>query len=1092
MKTVGYGLAGRLAGFFLESKLTPLLMIAAMLLGTLAVLKTPREEEPQIVVPFADVMVGLPGAGSAEVEDRIVRPLERLLKELPGVEYVYSVAMNDMAMVTVRFKVGWDQERALVNIYDAMSGGMDQFPPGAMPPVTKARLIDDVPFLTYTLWSETEDPLLLRDLAGALEEEIRTVPEVSVTGITGGRRRELQVLLDPKALASSGFTPQQVIGRLQAANAAAPAGELVTGEQAVLVRTDAFLRTAEDVRGVIVGVRGDRPVRLDAVARVAEVGEPTDYAVFLAGAAAYEKGVDLPPGRAAEAVTLSVAKRKGSDATRVAEAIIHRVESVRGRVIPGDVHLTLTRDYGETANEKASDLLFHLFVAVIAVTIFIALTLGWRGAAVNFISVPITFALTLFTYYLFGYTLNRVTLFALIFVTGIVVDDSIIVVENIFRHYKGRAARRPGPAILAAVSEVGNPTVLATLTVIVSVFPMAYVGGLMGPYMRPMPIGAALAMTFSLLVALTVSPWLSRRLIKPGAESAGDEHGGAPPRIRKFYTAVLGPILAHPRRGVIALGVTTGLLLLAVLLIPLKVVTVKMLPFDNKSEVQVLLDFPDGTPLETSLSGARDVADALVEIPEVTDLQVYAGAAAPTTFNGLVRHYDLRRSPNQADVQINLLPKKERKRKSHELAGVIRGLAEPVASAAGARLKVVEVPPGPPVLSTLVAEVYGPDQNSRIALARKVRDVFESTPGVVDVDWMVDDPQPQWVLDVDHTRAALAGVSESSVTQAVQLALTGIPVGSIHPEDAFEDVPLTVRWPRGVGESLEDIEDIRVPSTTGTPVPAAAVIEPRRAVREPARFRKNGVPLVYVVGDVAGQQESPVYAILDMKDRIAALTGPTGEKVAEHFAADPANTTDAAVRWDGEWDITRKVFRDLGIAFGVVLILIYMLITAWFQDFRTPLVMMTAIPLSLVGIIPGHWIMHGFFTATSMIGFIALAGIMVRNSVLLIDFVNLALDRGLPLDQAVLEGGAVRFRPIVLTAGTVVVGAIVILFDPIFQGLAISLMAGSIASTVLTLVAVPVLYYLMERSRAARAGTGDGDGDTLDLIVPEPAEEVTV
>jgi multidrug efflux pump subunit AcrB len=1090
MKTEGYGVAGRLAAFFLESKLTPLLMIAALLLGALAIIKTPREEEPQIVVPFADVMVGLPGADAAEVEDRIVRPLERLLKELPGVEYVYAVAMNDAAMVTVRFQVGWDQERALVNVYDAMSGSMDRFPAGALPPVTKARLIDDVPFLTFTLWSETADPLLMRDLAGALEEEIRTVPEVSVTGITGGRRRQLEILLDPEALASAGLTTRHLISRLQAANAASPAGELLTGERSVLVRTDAFLRSVDDVRAVVVGVRNERPIRLDAVARIEEVGEPTDYAVFLAGAAAGEKNIDLPSGHAAGAVTLTVAKRKGADATRVAEAVIHRVEDVRGRILPGEVHLTLTRDYGETADEKAGDLLLHLFMAVVSVTVVIALTLGLRGSMVIFISVPITFALTLFTYYLFGYTLNRVTLFALIFVTGIVVDDSIIVVENIFRHYKTRRARRPGSAILAAVSEVGNPTVLATLTVIVSVFPMAYVGGLMGPYMRPMPIGAALAMTFSLLVALTVSPWLSRRLLKPGTLTTDDETESAPPGIRRFYRRLVGPMLARPRRGVIALSVTAGLLGLAMLMLPLKLVTVKMLPFDNKSEIQVLLDFPDGTPLETSLSGARDVAAALAKIPEVTDLQVYAGAAAPHTFNGLVRHYDLRRAPNLADVQINLLPKKERKRQSHELASVVRAMAGPVAAANGALLKIVEVPPGPPVLSTLVAEVYGPDQESRIALARKVRDVFESTPGVVDVDWLVDDPQPQWILDVDPTRAALAGVDETSVTQAVQLALAGIPVGSLHPDDAFEDVPLTVRWPRGEGESLEDLGDIRVSSTHGTPVPAAAVIEPHRTERRPARHRKDGTPLVYVIGEVAGAQESPVYAILDMKDRIAALTGSTGETVAQHFADNPANTTAAAVRWDGEWDITRKVFRDLGIAFGVVLILIYMLITAWFQDFRTPLVMMTAIPLSLVGIIPGHWILGGFFTATSMIGFIALAGIMVRNSVLLLDFVNLARERGLSLEEAVLEAGAVRLRPIALTAGTVVVGAIVILFDPIFEGLAISLMAGSIASTVLTLVAVPVLFYMMERGRAASPASAEGD--TAETTSPAPQEEVTV
>ncbi len=816
----------------------------------------------------------------------------------------------------------------------------------------------------------------------------------------------------------------------------------------------------------MVGVADGRPIRLGAVASIVEVAQTESYVAMIGGAAEHEHGSGQRAGASAPAVTLTIAKRKGADATRVAEAVLQRVDSARGRLIPSDVHLTVARDYGETANEKATDLLKHLGIAIVLVTVLTAVVLGIRGSVVVFVSVPVTFALTLFTYYLFGYTLNRVTLFALIFITGIVVDDSIIIVENIYRHLAMRRTPRVRSAILAAVSEVGNPTVLATLTVIASVFPMAYVGGLMGPYMRPMPIGASMAMTFSLIVALTIAPWLGKRLLKV-KEGAGSEHAEetAPPKLRKFYDRVLGPLLDEPRKGMMVLGGITLLLLATLTLLPLKVVTVKMLPFDNKSEMQVLVDMPEGTPLETTDAAARDIASALSSLPEVTGMQVYTGAAGPITFNGLVRHYDYRRGPESADIQVNLLPKGERKRKSHQLAGVLRERALPAAQRHGADIKVVELPPGPPVLSTLVAEVYGPDQEQRLELARKVRDIMESTPGVVDVDWMVEAPQKEWTLEVDRTQAALTGVAPAAVAQSVYMALSGVPVGNLHMEDLFEPVPMVVRWPRDEQTSLHAVGDVRVPSQMGMLVPAASLVHPVEHERSVSLYRKNGRPVVYVVGELSGKQESPVYAILDMKKRIETLTGSRGEPVTQLFAAQPRTQDAYAVRWDGEWEITRQVFRDLGMAFGVVLLLIYMLIAGWFKNLITPLVMMVSIPLSLIGIILGHWAFGGFFTATSMIGFIALAGVMVRNGVLLLDFVNLALERGLPLKEAILESGAVRLRPIVLTAGTVVVGALVILVDPIFQGLAISLIGGSITATVLTLVVVPILYYMMERKR---------------------------
>jgi multidrug efflux pump subunit AcrB len=1068
MRSEGYGLAGRLAALSLDSKLTSLLLLGALLLGGLAILKTPREEEPQIVVPFADVIVGLPGAAPGEVEDRVTRPIEQLAAELPGVEYVYATSFSDMSMVTVRFKVGDDQERSLVKLYDVLARNMDAFPPGATPPLVKARLIDDVPILGLTLWQENGDTSLLRDLAAALDEEIHSIPEVSKTEILGGNRRTLEVRLDPRAMATLGIDASRVVNTLQAANVAAPGGTLVADGRAISVRTSALLETPDDVASLVVGVVDGRPVRLGSVADIVPSAEQDQYVSILGGvsrpALRDPKAAEPLPGRVAPAVTLSVAKRKGSDATRVAEAVLSRVERVRGRLLPADVHLTVTRDYGETANEKASDLLKHLGIAILLVTLLTGIVLGARGSAVVFVSVPVTFALTLFTYYLFGYTLNRVTLFALIFITGIVVDDSIIVVENITRHLSMRPSTRMRPAILAAVSEVGNPTVLATLTVIASVFPMAFVGGLMGPYMRPMPIGASLAMTFSLLVALTIAPWLSKRLFRARPESES-----ANPRIRRLYDRVLGPLLDHPRRGWTVLGVIAGLTLASFALLPLRVVTVKMLPFDNKSEMQVLVDLPDGTPLETTAGAAREVADALASVPEVKGIQIYTGLAGPITFNGLVRHYDYRRGPQFADLQVNLAAKSERKRKSHALAAVLRERALPAAARYGARLKVVELPPGPPVLSTLVAEVYGPDASSRLALAGRVKQIMQSTPGVVDVDWMVEDPQPEWKLHIDQTEAALAGVAPASLSGTIALALSGVPAGTLHPRDTFEPVPLVVRWPREDRNDLFTVTDLRIPTMSGGWVPAAAILRPEAGTIQTSLYRKNGRPVVYVTGELSGRQESPVYAILDMKRRVDALRGEQGEPVAQLFAAQPASEGSYAVRWDGEWDITRHVFRDLGMAFGVVLILIYMLIAGWFKDLRTPLVMMVSIPLSLVGVILGHWVFRGFFTATSMIGFIALAGVMVRNGVLLLDFVALARERGLPLREALLESGAVRLRPIALTAGTVIVGALVILFDPIFQGLAISLIGGSVTATVLTLVVVPVVYNLMERNRAPRS-----------------------
>ena len=1048
--TAELGPAGRLGALFLDSKLTPLLVVAALALGALAVSQTAREEEPQIVVPIVDVFVGLPGADPAEVEDRLTVPLEKRLWEIPGVEYVYSASMPERAMVTVRFRVGDDLEDSLVAVWEKIASGLHLAASGATMPLVQLRSIDDVPVLALTLWSPERDGFELRRIAAELGREIAAVEEVSELRLIGGERRVVRVELDTEALRARSVDPLALATALSSNDVETSAGAFRDGGSEVLVSTDAFLESAEEIEDLVVGAAGGRPVRLRDVARVIDGPEEPSSSVLYGGGAA---GTGFHP-----AVTLAIAKRKGADAHHVVGAVRERVEGLRGTLLPEDVRTAVTRDYGETANQKAGELLLHLGLAILSVSVVIGFFLGWRGALVVFVSVPVSFALTLFVYYVFGYTLNRVTLFALIFVTGIVVDDSIIVVENIVRHFHERKrSESVREAALAAVNEVGNPTILATLTVVASVLPMAFVRGLMGPYMRPMPVGASLAMAFSLLVALIAAPWFAIRLLR---DANAEEETGE--RTRRIVRRILGPMLERPRRAWLFLGLVTAALVASIALVPLKLVAVKMLPFDDKSEMQVVLDFPEGTPLETSTRAAREVADALLPEREVVETVVYAGTSAPIDFNGLVRHYDLRSGGHVASVHVLLEPKDRRSEQSHPIAKRLRPKVVEVAERWGAAAKVVEVPPGPPVLATLVAEIYGPTFEERRRTAERVREIFETTPGVVDIDWTLEAPQHEVVLDVDRDEAMLRGIPPASIARAARLALRGEDVGVLHVAQT-EPIPIRVRLPVADRSGAGELGELALASADGSPVALGELTTVRERTLPPSRWRKNLLPVVYVTGDVAGDAESPVYAILDMEERLEALELPSGGRMALHYTDEPTSTERAAMKWDGEWHITYEVFRDLGAAFGAVLLLIYLLIVGWFGSFRVPWVMMIAIPLSLVGILPGHWLFGAFFTATSMIGFIALAGIMVRNSVLLIDFVDLERAAGRSLAEAVQEAVAVRFRPILLTAGTVVVGAIVILFDPIFQGLAISLMFGALASTALTLGVVPLVYFMVER-----------------------------
>lgn len=1059
------GIAGRVANVFIDSKLTPLIMIAALLIGTFAILLTPREEEPQIVVPLIDLFVPYPGASASEVEARIAKPLEKIINEIQGVEYIYSTSMPDFALITVRYFVGENTEESLVKLWSVLMKNMDKMPGQNVFPLIKSKVIDDVPILTLTLWSEHYEGYMLRRISAQLAEELKKVDDVANIEMTGGLKRKVRVILDQTRMQAYNVDPLQISRQIQGANQNLTVGNFQNLNQDFLVETGEFLQKSEDVENLVVGVFGNNPVYLRDVAEIVDGPEEVkDYVFFGMGAAGLKK-IESSNGLAhAEfpAVTISIAKRKGADAMNVAEQVLEKVEALKGVLIPGDIHISETRNYGKTASEKVTTLLEHLFGAVIAVTIVVGIFLGWRGGLVIFASVPVTFGLTLFVYYLFGYTLNRVTLFALIFVTGIVVDDSIIIAENIHRHFSMRKLP-PLQTAIAAINEVGNPTILATFTVIASVLPMAFVSGLMGPYMSPMPIGASLAMSFSLLVALIATPWLSYRLLKSDGPVKDDENILENSRIYKVYQKVLSPLLNNDKKAYTVLGIGALLLLIAILFLPLKLVEVKMLPFDNKSEFQVIIDMPEGTTLEQTALVTKEIASYLRTEPEVENYQYYVGTNAPINFNGLVRHYYMRRGKNMADIQVNLVHKSERDDQSHPISRRVRPKVQEIARRYNARVKIAEVPPGPPVLSTIVAEIYGPNYEQQIAFAEKVRDIFDNTAGVVDVDWLVEDDQEKYTLIVDKEKAALTGVNSQQIAQTLRIALNGADVGLLHDKSELEPISIELRLSRENRSSISRLGNVAVRSQNGQMIPVSDLVSVEKKIEDKSIYRKNMKRVVYVTADVAGEIESPIYALLDMDEKIEALDAPNGVKVSPIYAGEPFMQEEISLKWDGEWQITYEVFRDLGAAFGVVLIIIYLLIVAWFQSFKVPLVMMVAIPLSLVGIIPGHFFHGAFFTATSMIGMIALAGIMVRNSVLIIDFIELRLEDGVSLKNAVLEAGAVRMRPILLTAGTVVIGAIVILFDPIFQGLAIALMWGAIASTVLTLGLVPLIYYLVER-----------------------------
>jgi multidrug efflux pump subunit AcrB len=1046
------GPAGKFARIWIGSKLTPLVIAGSLLLGGFAVWKLPREEEPQIIVPMVDVFVQMPGASAREVEERVTKPMEKLLWEIPGVEYIYSTSSPGMSTAIVRFLVGQDEEKSIVRLNQKLNANLDLIPPGASPPLVKPRSIDDVPILALTFWSKRYGDFELRRIAAQADDTIKQTPDVSAVALTGGQRREIRITLDPSRLGAYNLSPLQVVGALGLSNRRMRSGQFANGNQQYLLETGEFLRTAEDVRNVVAGVANDKPIFVHDVAQVTDGGEePSQYVRFSEGKGFYP------------AVTIAVSKRKGTNAVTVGADVLHRVEALRGTVIPSDVEMTITRNYGDTAKEKSNELLWHMLIAVISVSVLIAITLGRRESLIVFVAIPVTLALTLTVFYLHGYTLNRITLFALIFSIGILVDDAIVVVENIVRHWRMPAnhGRPPFEVAIEAVDEVGNPTILATLAVVAAILPMAFVGGLMGPYMRPIPIGASAAMLFSLLVAFIVTPWAAVRILRPGRNHEGEREDF----FTRLYRRFMGGLLHRAVLRWSFVGGVVVLLLASVSLFYFGFVKVKMLPFDNKSEFQVIVDMPTGTTLEETARVTQSLAEETGKQREVVNVETYVGTASPYNFNGLVRHYYLRRGPNVADIQVNLLPKAARDLQSHEIAKQVRQRIEPIAERYGARIKVAEVPPGPPVLETLVAEVYGPDMDRRIALARQIRDLFQQTKGVVDVDWYVEDDQPKYSLRVDEEKAAINGISEEDIARAMQVASAGYAAGLLHQDAEKEDVSLTVRLDRATRSDIERIQSLKIGGRNGRQVALGELVHVEKAIEDKSIYHKNLMPVTYVTADIAGEIESPVYAVLKLGPEIDKIKIPEGYQIEQHMAALPSDSGRYSMKWDGEWHITYEVFRDLAIAFAAVLILIYGLVVGWFQSFVTPLIIMAAIPFSLVGILPAHGLLHAFFTATSMIGFIAGAGIVVRNSIILVDFIELRLAEGMPLDAAVIDAGAVRFRPMMLTAAAVVVGSSVILFDPIFQGLAIALMAGEIASLLLSRMTVPVLFYLVNKGR---------------------------
>ena len=1066
------GFSGRVARLFLASELTPLLALSALLMGLFAVLVTPREEEPQINVTFANIFIAFPGASASQVENLVAAPMEKLLGEIDGVKHIYSVSRPGIAVLSIQFKVGEERTAAIVRLYNAVYSNQDWQPPnlGALPPLIKPKGIDDVPILSLTF--HTRDPgrgaFELGDVARAVEMEIKRVPGTRDVTVIGSPDSVVRVVLDSQRLSAYGLAADELAAALALSSPAAQAGEIVGNDQLIPVQAGEFLGSVDEVAALVVAVSDGRPVYLQDVAAVTRgPARPTAYVWHGRGAAA---GGGAPE----PAVTVAVSKKPGENAIDVANRVIERVELLKGSWIPDGVTMTVTRNYGVTANDKAQKLIQKLILATLSVVALVIIAVGWREAVVVGAAVVVTLAATLFASWAWGFTINRVSLFALIFSIGILVDDAIVIVENIHRRRQLDSGNFLA-MIPRAVDEVGGPTILATFTVIAALLPMAFVSGLMGPYMSPIPINASMGMVISLVVALVFTPWLAGRLLAAEHTEVAPD-AGKPDRLHSFFARIMRPFLsdqgARSRRHRLYWGLLLAIVL-AVGLTVVKWVVLKMLPFDNKSEFQVVLDMPEGTPLERTAQVLDELSAVVVQIPEVTDFQVYAGSAAPINFNGLVRQYYLRSGPEQGDVQVNLKDKHERDRSSHEIAAAARAELAAIGRRHGASVQLVEVPPGPPVQAPIVAEVYGPSSAARRALVQELREAFDTTADIVDVDDSNEVPARRYALAVDQHKAALLGVSQAAVVQVLRIGLAGLDGAYLH--EGAERHPIPVRLELAAAEQahVDSVLALEVRSRSGSLVPLSELVRVREEPWDGAIRHKDLLPVAFVTGDMAGKLDSPLYGMFDLVGRIDdGLPGDAGRggPPEQFFLGPPENPDSFAIKWDGEWQITYETFRDMGLAYSVGLVMIYLLIVAQFKSYFMPLIIMAPIPLTIIGVMPGHALLGAQFTATSMIGMIALAGIIVRNSILLVDFIDAEIARGQPLVEAVVAAAAVRARPITLTALAAVAGALFILDDPIFNGLAVSLIFGILVSTVLTVVAIPIFYFAY-RSRQLSGAT---------------------
>ncbi len=1028
------GFAGKLAKAFVHSNLTPVLALSSILLGLLAVAFTPKEEEPQISVPMIDIRTAAPGFTAAEVERKVTEPIERGVWGLDGVEYVYSTSQPHGSLVTVRFKVGEPMEPSLVKVHHKLMGLRQDLPPNALAPTVRSFSIDDVPFLVLSFSSEKRNGFDLRSLVAPLARELSSTPDLSKVELLGGQKRAVRVIADPKKLAARGVSLLSLAQALQKNDALAPAGKNWSETETFDVDVGGRLRNANDVKAIAVGQRAGTVVKVGDVAEVTDGPEELTRASVL-----------LEKGRSPEtAVSVVFAKRKGTNVVSLAGELMERAEAFSAS-LPSDVKMTVVRDYGSTAADKSKELIEHLLLATLSVSVLIAVVMGLRASLVVATAIPVTLALTLAIYYFFGYTLNRVTLFALIFSIGILVDDAIVVVENIERHLKNGKDSLV-KATIRAVSEVGNPTILATFTVIAAILPMAFVRGLMGPYMKPIPVGASLAMILSLFVAFIVTPWAAVKLLKAHEGSHEPELG----RLDRLYQKVMEKLLGTKRAAAAFLALTLFLFLAGASLVYFKAVKVKMLPFDNKQEFQVLVDYPTTTPLSRNIEWTRELAAKLLQHPEVEKVQVFSGEAAPYSFSGMVKHTFLREADYKSDLQVVLTEKSHRKASSHEIIEALRPVVASFGREKRAVTKVLEIPPGPPVLATMLAEIYGPDEKTRREVAREIEGIFAQEPSVADLDSTLRPERSRLVYRYDHAAGGLAGTSATEAMQLGRLLFSENSLAGLSDVSAPEEISVNLSVAQAARAGKDPFASLILPSFEAGSASAARVLDQPKVEETHALFRKNLKPVHYVMSELSGAEEAPVYGILKLQPQI---------KYPVQTAEVPWNTREPVVKWDGEWFITYEVFRDLGGAFAVVMVLIYVLVLGWFRSYAVPLVIMAPIPISLIGILPGHAILGSYFTATSMIGFIAGAGIIVRNSIILVDFIEHQLQSGMSLKEAVVSAGVLRFRPMLLTAAAVVVGSSVMLFDPIFQGLAVSLIFGEVAATILSRFAVPVLYY---------------------------------